>query len=147
MRETGMLSSGFWTRGGAAALLALVWLGGCGPQNVTDLRNKSHHVYSFEAPVTCEAAYDRIVRRTRQRYRIVPMAAHQLGISSRLQPSGQSATITLWDSGRIGIRYILTADLKQIDSSRTQVDVHYATKADLLEARLWEQWTNTPLED
>jgi len=147
MSETGMLSSGFWTRGTMAALLALVWLGGCGPQNVTDLRKKSHNVYSFEAPADCETAYDRIGRRARQRYRIVPMAAHQVGVSSKLQPSGQSATITLWDSGRIGIRYILTADLRQIDSARTQVDVYCATKADLREARLWEQWTNTPLED
>jgi hypothetical protein len=130
-----------------AALLALVWLGGCGPQNVTDLRKKPHSVYSFEAPADCEAAYDRIVRRARQRYRFIPMAPHQPGVCSRLQPSQQSATITLWDSGRVGIRYILTADLKQIDSSRTQVDIYCATKADLREARLWEQWANTPLEN
>jgi len=130
----------------AIVLLALVWLGGCGPQNVANLRKKPHNVYSFEAPVDCETAYDRIVRRSRERYRVIPMAAHQPGVSAKLAQSRQSATISLWDSGRIGIRYILTADLRQIDSSQTQVDVHYATKADLTEARLWEQWANTPLE-
>ncbi len=129
----------------AAALLALVWLGGCGPQSVTDLRERSRNVYSFEAPADCGRVYDRIVRRGRERYRIIPAAAHQPGISAKLQPSGQSATITLWDSGRIGIRYILAADLRQADSARTQVDVYCATKAELKEARLWEQWANTPL--
>ncbi len=131
----------------AVALLALVWLGGCGRQSITDLRERSHNVYSFEAPADCGSVYDRIVRRGRERYRFIPMAPHQVGISSKLQPSGQSATITLWDSGRIGMRYILTADLRQVDSSRTQVDVYCATKADLKEARLWEQWANTPLQN
>jgi len=132
--------------GTATALLALTWLGGCGPQSITDLRERSHNTYSFEAPADCGSVYDRIVRRGRERYRIIPAAPRQPGISAKLQPSGQSATITLWDSGRIGIRYILTADLRQIDASRTQVDVYCATKADLKEARLWEQWANTPFE-
>jgi hypothetical protein len=129
----------------AIVLLTLVWLGGCGPQNLANLRQRPHSVYSFEAPVDCETAYDRIVRRTRERYRVIPMAAHQPGVSVKLASSRQSATISLWDSGGIGIRYILTADLRQIDPSHTQVDVHYATKADLKEARLWERWANTPL--
>ena len=131
----------------AAVLLVLAWLGGCGPQNVTDLRERPHSVYSFEAPADCGTVYDQIVRRARERYRFIPAAPHQPGISAKLVPSGESATITLWDSGRIGIRYILIADLRQIDSSRTQVDVYCATKADLREARLWEQWANTPLQN
>jgi hypothetical protein len=132
--------------GAAALLLVVVWAGGCGLRNVTDLREKPHGVYSFETPTDCGSVYDRIVRRARQRYRVIPAAPHQAGISARLQPSGQSATITLWDSGRIGIRYILTADLRQTDASRTQADIYCATKADLKEAKLWEQWANTPLE-
>jgi len=132
--------------GTAVALLALVWLGGCGPQSITDLRERSHNAYSFEAPADCGSVYDRIVRRARERYRFIPVSPHQPGISAKLQPSGESATITLWDSGRIGIRYLLTADLRQVDSSRTQVDVYGAAKADLKEAKLWEQWANTPLE-
>jgi hypothetical protein len=131
----------------AAASLILVWLGGCGPQSVTNLRERPHSVYSFEAPADCETAYDRIVRRARERYRVIPMAPHQPGVSANLAPSRQSATITFWDSGRIGIRYILAADLRQIDPSRTQVDVHYATRADLKEAKLWELWADTPLSN
>jgi len=127
-------------------LSALVWLGGCGPHNVVSLRNNPHNVYSFEAPADCETVYDRIVLRARQRYRVIPMSPHQPGVSAKLAESRQSATISLWDSGRIGIRYILTADVRQTDSSRTQVDVHCASKADLKEARLWELWANTPLE-
>ncbi len=144
MSDTGMKSLQFTTP--AVVLLALVWLGGCGPQNVANLRKNPHRMYSFEAPVDCETAYDRIALRARQRYRVIPMAAHQPGVSAKLAESRQSATISLWDSGRIGIRYILTADLRQIDSSQTQVKVYYATRADLREARLWEQWANTPLE-
>lgn len=130
----------------AVLLLVAAWVAGCGPQSVTDLREKPHSVYSFEAPTDCGSVYDRIVRRARERYRIIPVAPHQPGISSKLLPSGQSATITLWDSGRIGIQYILTADLRQSDASRTRVDIYCATKADLREAKLWEQWANTPLE-
>jgi hypothetical protein len=135
-----------WRVRAAAVLLAGVWLWGCGPQNVADLRARPGSVYSFEAPADCGTVYDRIVRRARTRYRIIPGAPHQPGISTRLAPSADSATITLWDGGRIGIRYILTGDLRQIDASRTQVDVYCATKADVREARLWEQWANTPLE-
>ena len=145
MSETRMVASRFSVP--VAALLVLVWLGGCGPQKVTDLRERPHSVYSFEAPADCGAVYDRIVRRARERYRIIPMAPHQPGVSAKLLPSGQSATITLWDSGRIGIRYILTADLRQTDPSRTQVDVYCAAKTDIREAKLWEQWANTPLEN
>ncbi len=144
MSETGMES--FQSRArAAAALLVLAWLGGCGPQTVTDLRERPHSVYSFEAPADCGTVYDRIVRRARDRYRFDPRAPHQPGISSKLAPSAQSAAITLWDGGRIGIRYILSADLRQVDLSRTQVDVYCAAKADIKEARLWEQWANTPL--
>jgi hypothetical protein len=132
--------------GVAAVLLAMVWVGGCGPQSVANLRKNPHGVHAFQTPVTCETAYDRIVRRAPERYRVIPMAAHQPGVSSKLDPSHQSATITLWDSGRIGIRYILTADLRQIDPSQTQVDIYCATTADLKEARLWELWANAPLE-
>jgi hypothetical protein len=130
----------------AVILLALIWLGGCGPQSVANLRKKPYSVYSFEAPVGCEATYDRIVRRARDRYAVLPMAPHQPGFSANLAPSRESAMITLWDSGGIGIRYILSADLRQIDPSRTQVDVYCASRADLKEAMLWEQWANTPLE-
>ena len=130
----------------AAALLTLVCIAGCGPQSVANLRKRPHRVYSFEAPADCGTAYDRIVRRARERYRIVSMAPHQPGISAKLLPSGQSATIALWDAGRIAMQYILSADLRQIDPSRTQVDIFCATKADLKEAKLWEQWANTPLE-
>jgi hypothetical protein len=102
-----------WRTRAAAVLLVLVWLGGCGPQNVADLRKKPHSVHSFEAPADCGTVYDRIARRARERYRFIPTAPHQPGVSAKLAPSGQSATITLWDGGRIGIRYILTADLRR----------------------------------
>jgi hypothetical protein len=144
MRDTGMISLRFNTP--ATLLLTLVWLSGCGPQSVANLRKKPHNMHSFEVPVDCETTYDRIALRARQRYRVIPMAAHQPGVSAKLAESRQSATVSLWDSGRIGIRYILTADLRRTDSSQTQVNVYYATKADLTEARLWEQWANMPLE-
>lgn len=131
----------------AAGLAAMLWLGGCGPQSVNNLRTSSRHVYTFETPINCEVAYDRIVRRASLRYRPVPGAAHQGGLSAKLADSRESATITFWDSGRIGIRYILTGDLRQIDSARTQVDVYCAAKRDVKEAQLWEQWANMPLEN
>lgn len=145
MSGTRVASSGLGTRGIAAVVLAMVWLGGCGPQSAANLRKKPHSLYSFEAPADCETVYDRIVRRARDRYRVVPMAPHQPGISAKLAPSRESATIMFWDSGRIGMRYLLTADLHQIDPSRTQVDIHYASHADLKEARVWQLWANTPL--
>ena len=145
MNRIGMPLSIFRTWGTATVLLALVWLGGCGPQSVTNLRKRPHSAYSFEAPAGCEAVYDRVARRARERYRAIPTSRHQPGVSANLASSRLSATITLWDSGGIGIRYILTADLRQIDPSKTQVDVYCATKADLKEAMLWTQWANTPL--
>jgi hypothetical protein len=130
----------------AAALLVLVWITGCGTQSIASLRSRPNCIHSFEVPVDCGATYDRIVRRARERYRIVPMAPHQPGISAELVASGLSGTIALWDAGRIEMKYMLSADLRQIDASRTQVDIYCATRADRKEARLWEQWANTPLE-
>ena len=130
-----------------AAVLAVAWLGGCGPHDVADLRENPHGVYSFEAPADCNTVYMRIVGRTRQRYVIAGPRAHQPGITAKLQPSGESATISLWDGGRIGFRYILIADLRQIEPSRTAVDIYCASRADRKEAILWGQWANTAYGD
>jgi hypothetical protein len=137
-----------WTKRICGVVAALVWLGGCGgPHTAVDLRKNPHSVYSFEAPADCNTVYMRIVGRTRQRYVIFGAGAHQPGISAKLQPSGESATISLWDAGRIGFRYILSADLKQIEPDRTAVDIYCASRADHKEALLWEAWANTPLAE
>jgi len=133
--------------GRAVALLTLLWLCGCGPGNVATLRERPHRVYSFEAPAGYEMVYERIVRRARERYRPISPLPHQPGVSTSLFPSTQFATVTLWDSGGIGMRYLLTADIRQIGPARTQVDIYSASSRDDKEARLWQQWAITPLGD
>jgi len=133
--------------GRAVALLTLLWLCGCGPGSVASLRERPHRVYSFEAPAGYEMVYERIVRRARERYRPISPLPHQPGVSTSLFPSTQFATVTLWDSGGIGMRYLLTADIRQIGPARTQVDIYSASSRDGKEARLWQQWAITPLGD
>ena len=133
--------------GAAATLLMLLWLDGCGPGSVANLRERPHRVYSFEAPVGYETVYERIVRRARERYLPTRPLPRQPGVSTSLFPSRQSATVTLWDSGGIGMRYLLTADIRQVGPNRTQVDIYSASSRDDKEARLWQQWAITPLGD
>ncbi len=132
---------------GLATALLLLWLGGCGPTSVARLRERPHRVFSFETPVGYETVYERIVRRARQRYLPTLPLPHQPGVSTSLFPSRQAATVTLWDSGGIGMRYLLTADIRQSEPDRTQVEIYSASSRDDQEARLWMQWAITPLED
>jgi hypothetical protein len=64
-----------------------------------------------------------------------------------MSEQAQSATVTLWNAGGIGMRYILTPDLRALDPARTGVNIYCATRASIQEAVLWEQWANTPLEN
>jgi len=130
-----------------AAVLIALGLCGCAPQTLADLRNHPNNVLTFEVPTDAQTAYWRIVIRARERYRIPPMARHQPGISADLDPSGQAAHITLWDSGGIGIRYVLAAQLRQLEPARTLVEIACATRPVREEADLWEAWSATPLED
>jgi hypothetical protein len=130
-----------------AALLVALGLCGCTPQTLAELRNHPNSVLAFEIPADCQTTYWRIVIRARERYRIPPMARHQPGISADLDPSGQAAHITLWDSGGIGIRYILAAQLRQLEPARTQVEISCATRPVRKEAEIWEAWAATSLED
>ena len=131
-----------------AVLAALLWLGGCGgPTSVTSLRENPHRMYSFEAPADCETVFLRIARRAQERYRHTNLATYQPGVSAKLFPDGQSATVTLLNAGGIGLRYVLTADLHALDPSRTEVNVYCADRSSTHEAALWEQWANTPLGD
>jgi hypothetical protein len=144
----GTISSGFSIRVFAAVLPALLWLGGCGgPTSVTSLRDRPHRVYSFEAPADYETVYFRIARRAQERYRYTNLATYQPGVTAKLSPDGQSATVTLWNAGGIGMRYVLTAALDALDPARTGVNIYCATRASTQEALLWQQWANTPLED
>jgi hypothetical protein len=138
-----------WTksRSVAAVLSAMVWLSGCGgPHTAAELRNRPACIYSFDAPADCKTVYMRIVGRTRQRYVMLGTMPHQPGISATLQPDGESASISLWDGGRIGFRYILSAQLRQTEPERTAVEVYCTSRADRKEALLWEAWANTPFE-
>jgi hypothetical protein len=130
----------------AAALPASLWLGGCAPASVADLREKARGTYSFEVPANYAAVYDRIVQRTRQRYVFTARPTLQPGVSADISAESQSATITLWDSGGIGIRYLVRAEIRAIDPTRTRMDLYAARKADNREALLWAAWADTPLE-
>jgi hypothetical protein len=132
----------------AAALLAL-WLGGCatGTRSVASLRDAPHKVYSFEVPADYRTVHERIVQRARQRYAYAGVPTRQPGVTTDLTPESQSAAITLWDSGGIGIRYLLSADIRAIDPARTSVDLYAAGKKQQQEARLWAAWADTPLEN
>ena len=103
----GKLLSGFRVPGMTAALLALWWLGGCAPGSVAGLREKPHSTYSFEATADYATVYERIVRRARQRYVFTGATTRQPGISEDISAESQSATVTLWDSGGIRIRYLV----------------------------------------
>jgi hypothetical protein len=128
-------------------LPALLWLGGCGgPTSLTDLRQHPHQVYSFEVPADCGTVYLRIARRAQEQYRVITLATYQPAVSAKLASDGQSATITLVNAGGIGLRYVLTADLHALDSSRTAVNLYCANRSAAQEAALWQQWANTPLE-
>jgi hypothetical protein len=130
-----------------AALLAALGLCGCSPQTLADLHNHPNSVLAFEVPADAQTTYSRIVIRARERYRILPGARRQGGISTDLEPSGQAAHIILWDSGGIGIRYVLAAEIRQLEPARTQVEIYCATRPVRKEAELWEAWAATPLED
>jgi hypothetical protein len=135
------------TAPGWAALLCLACLCGCGgPTSLTSLRQNPHSVISFEAPAACETVYQRITRRAQEQYRYINLATYQPGVSAKLAPDAQSATVTLLDAGGIGLRYILTADLRALDPARTEVNIYVATRSSTQEAILWRQWANTPLD-
>ena len=136
-----------WTALALAALLCLLYLCGCGgPTSLTSLRENPHSVISFEAPAACETVYLRITRRAQEHYRYITLATYQPGVSAKLAPDAQSATVTLFDAGGIGLRYILTADLRALDPARTEVSIYGATRSSAKEAALWGQWANTPLD-
>ena len=136
-----------WTAIALPALLCLLCLCGCGgPTSLTSLRDNPHSVTSFETPASCETVYLRIARRAQEHYRYTNLATYQPGVSAKLAPDAQSATVTLLDAGGIGLRYVLTADLRALDPSRTEVNIYCATRSSAKEAALWEQWANTPLD-
>ena len=140
-------SLGLRVAGTTVVLVGLLCISGCGPKSATSLRKAPRSVLSFEVSADCETVYDRIAQRARGRYLITGLAAHQPGISANLSPSRQFATVSLWDGGRIGLRYMLTADIRQIEPLRTQVDFYSATRHYTKEAILWAQWASTPLKD
>ncbi len=132
----------------AVLLLALLWLDGCGgPPSATSLRRHAARVYSFEVPAACETVYLRIARRAQERYRYTNLATYQPGVTARLAPDGQSAAVTFFEAGGVNLRYILTADLRALDSARTQVRIYVASRNSAPEAILWRHWANIPLED
>ena len=128
-------------------LLALLWLAGCGgPPSITRLRQHPARAYSFEVPAACETVYQRIARRARERYRYTNVATYQPGVIAQLAPDGQSASVTFFDAGGIGLRYVQTADLHALDSARTEVRIYLASSAAAPEAILWQYWANMPLD-
>jgi len=128
----------------AAALLASLWLVGCAPEHVTSLQSDSHLVGSFEVEADYATVYDRIALRARQRYVSIGLATHQPGVSAELFLESQSASVTLWDSGGLGLRYRLSARIQAIDPTHTKVDLYAAGKSDRREAPLWAAWAATP---
>jgi hypothetical protein len=147
LQKTSMTSSRFWLRLLATTLPVLLGLGGCGgPTSVTSLRDRPHRVYSFEVPADYETVYLRLSRRARVRYRYTDRTTYQPGVTAKLAPEAQSATVTLWNAGGIGLRYLLTADLRALDPARTAVSLYCASRSAAKEAALWQQWAHTPFE-
>ena len=130
----------------AAIVLVSLWLGGCGPGSPGSLRTESHVACSLEVDADYATVYDRIVLRARWQYARIRVATHQPGVSADLFPESQSGTVTLWDSGGIGLRYRLSARIQAIDPTHTRVDLFAAGKRDRREARLWAAWADLPLE-
>jgi hypothetical protein len=126
---------------------APLWLGGCGPGSPASQREKLRAVYLVEVRADYQTVYEQIVRRARQRYVFPPSPRHQPGVSADLFPESQSAEVTLWDSGGIGLRYRLSARIRATGPSETHVELCAAGKADAREAQLWALWASTPLED
>ncbi|MGE5294796.1 MAG: hypothetical protein ACM3VT_08195 [Solirubrobacterales bacterium] len=132
-----------------AAAMSLLWLSGCGGggnKSVEGLRTESHKAYSFEVDADCQTVYGRIFLRARQRYVYPGMSIRQPGVSAELSPDNRSGTITLWDSGGIGFRYRLIAEIQTIEPARVRIDLFTATKRDRGEARLWAGWADTAIE-
>jgi hypothetical protein len=144
---TSSRSSIWWIGIILSALLCLSCLCGCGgPKSLTDLHQNPHSVISFEAPASCETVYQRIARRAQEHYRYINLATYQPGVSAKLAPDAQSATVTLVNAGGIGLRYVLAADLRALDLSRTEVNIYSGTGSAAKEAAVWAQWANTPLD-
>lgn len=131
----------------AVVLLAASWLGGCSPSSATALRSESHKVCLLEVTADYATVHDRILQRARHRYVFPGVPRLQPGVTGGLSPETESSTITLWDSGGVGIRYRLAAEVHAIDSTHTRVELYAAGKSDRQEARLWAIWAETPLED
>jgi len=127
--------------------VAPLWLSGCTPGSPAGSSQKLHTIHSFEVAADYQTIYDRIVRRARQRYTFAYGPMHQPGLSTDLYPDSQSATVTLWDSGRIGIRYRLSVHVRSVGPTQAQVELRAAGKDDAREAQLWALWAQTPLED
>lgn len=139
------MPSGYFIRATAAVLLAILAIHGCAPASVTSVRQKPHSAHSFEVPADYETVYERIARRARERYQPIGLPTYQPGVSAKLSPAARMATVTVWDGGGIGMQCMLTAEIRALDASRTQVDVYAAKARHSKEALLWAQWANTPL--
>ncbi len=125
---SGLRSRALW----AAVAAGMLWLGGCGggSKSAAGLRTVSHKAYSFDVAADYRTVYERILLRARKRYAFAGISRSQPGVSAELSPESQSGTITLWDSGGIGIRYRLSAEIQAIDPGRTRVDLYAAGKND-----------------
>jgi hypothetical protein len=130
----------------AVLLPVLLCLHGCGrPTSVGDLRTNPHDVQTFTVPADCETVYQRLARRARERYRFTNLATYQPGVSAKLTPDAQSATVTFFDAGGVGLRYVLTADLHATGDG-TEVCLYNASSSSVGEALLWRQWAQIPLD-
>ncbi len=133
----------------AVAAAAILWLGGCegGSKSAARLRTESHRAYSFYVAADYKTVYERILLRARPRYVFAGIPRSQPGVSAELAPEDQSGAITLWDSGGIGIRYRLSAEIQAVDPGRTRIDLYAAGKNARREARLWAGWADTAIEN
>jgi hypothetical protein len=130
----------------AAIMLTSWWPGGCGPGSAASLHSPSHIAYSLEVDADHVTVYNRIALRARWQYARIRVATYQPGVSTDLFPESRSATVTLWDSGGIGLRYRISARIHAIDPTHTKVNLFAAGKSDRREARLWAAWASMPLE-
>jgi hypothetical protein len=139
------ISSGLRAGGALTTLLMLLALCGCGAESVRSLRRMPDSVYSCEVPADCRTVYERIAQRARRRYALTDRRTYQPSVSATLFPDQQAASVSLSNAGRIGLQYVLHADIRRLDAPRTQVDIYCGTAGYQQEAQRWRLWAQTPL--
>ncbi len=142
-----MVSSAFHRRWALIGIAALVTLIGCSQPGLKHVDATPPDAYSFEIPTDYETVCDRIWQRADKRYFLTTDNTMRGMISIAHLPTAQTAVITVRYPKQELDEYRIKAGIRAIDSATTLVEISYVNSDDGDEARQWELWANTPLED